>query len=120
MSLSSLSKLVLGAGKSVVRTGFNLQQKSFFSLQATMLSANRRYTDKHEWITVNGNVGTVGITDYAQDKLGEVVYVELPEVGAELEQAGKIESISIKFLKLLLNLFVISKSNLLHLKASKL
>ncbi len=93
MSLSSLSKLVLGAGKNVVRTGFNLQHKSFFSLKAILLSENRRYTDKHEWITVKGNIGTVGITDYAQDKLGEVVYVELPEIGADLEQAGKISFI---------------------------
>lgn len=40
-----------------------------------------RYTESHEWIKVEGNVGTVGITQYAQKELGEVVYIELPKVG---------------------------------------
>src|ERR1700686_1644596 len=49
---------------------------------------DRKYTKEHEWIQVNGTTGTVGITDYAQQSLGDIVFVELPKVGAELT-AGK-------------------------------
>ncbi|RPJ35616.1 MAG: glycine cleavage system protein GcvH [Planctomycetaceae bacterium] len=42
-----------------------------------------RYTKDHEWIKVNGDAGTIGITDYAQEQLGEIVFVELPQVGKE-------------------------------------
>lgn len=48
-----------------------------------------KYTKEHEWISVEGTAGTVGITDYAQGSLGDIVFVELPKVGDELE-AGKI------------------------------
>ncbi|KFD51430.1 hypothetical protein M513_07643, partial [Trichuris suis] len=48
--------------------------------------AKRLYTDKHEWVLINGQVGTVGISDYAQGALGELVYVQLPEVGTNLKQ----------------------------------
>jgi len=51
--------------------------------------ANYRYTKEHEWISVDGATGTVGITDYAQSSLGDIVFVELPKVGDALE-AGKI------------------------------
>ncbi|MDA8637229.1 glycine cleavage system protein GcvH [Rhodospirillales bacterium] len=44
-----------------------------------------KYSKDHEWITIDGDTGTVGITDHAQEQLGELVYVELPEVGATLE-----------------------------------
>ena len=47
-----------------------------------------KYTKEHEWIQVNGNTATVGITDHAQESLGDIVFVELPRVGAQL-QAGK-------------------------------
>ncbi len=47
-----------------------------------------KYTKEHEWIKVDGNVGTIGITDHAQEALGDIVFVELPKVGSEL-QAGK-------------------------------
>lgn len=47
-----------------------------------------RYTKQHEWIDVKGDTATVGITDYAQHELGDVVFVELPKPGAEV-QAGK-------------------------------
>ena len=47
-----------------------------------------KYTKEHEWIQVNGNTGTVGITDHAQESLGDIVFVELPKVGTQL-QAGK-------------------------------
>jgi glycine cleavage system H protein len=51
--------------------------------------ANYKYTKEHEWISVEGTTGTVGITDYAQSSLGDIVFVELPKVGEPLE-AGKI------------------------------
>jgi glycine cleavage system H protein len=55
-----------------------------------------KYTKEHEWIVLDGGVGTVGITDFAQQQLGDVVYVELPEVGATLAAGqvfGTIESV---------------------------
>jgi glycine cleavage system H protein len=51
--------------------------------------ADYRYTKEHEWISVAGATGTVGITDYAQNSLGDIVFVDLPKVGDTLE-AGKI------------------------------
>ncbi|XP_062094953.1 glycine cleavage system H protein 2, mitochondrial [Humulus lupulus] len=55
-----------------------------------------KYADSHEWVKVDGNSATVGITDHAQDHLGDVVYVELPEVGASVTQGesfGAVESV---------------------------
>jgi glycine cleavage system H protein len=55
-----------------------------------------KYTKDHEWIDLSGDSGKVGITDYAQQQLGDVVYVELPEVGLKLKQGqsfGTIESV---------------------------
>lgn len=55
-----------------------------------------RYTKDHEWIRVQGNRGTVGITDYAQKQLGDVVFLELPEAGHKLkagEVFGTVESV---------------------------
>jgi glycine cleavage system H protein len=58
--------------------------------------ANLKYTKDHEWIELAGENGRVGITDYAQQQLGDVVYMELPEIGAKLKQGqsfGTIESV---------------------------
>jgi glycine cleavage system H protein len=58
--------------------------------------SNIRYTKDHEWIRVDGDEATVGITDFAQDQLGDIVFVELPEVGRKLEkgkEAGVVESV---------------------------
>jgi glycine cleavage system H protein len=58
--------------------------------------ANLKYTEDHEWIKVDGDVATIGITDYAQGELGDVVFVELPEVGGELTKGdpfGTIEAV---------------------------
>ena len=55
-----------------------------------------RFTDQHEWVRVDGDTATVGITDYAQEQLGDVVYVELPEVGKALtagDEAAVVESV---------------------------
>ena len=56
----------------------------------------RYFTDEHEWIDVEDDIATVGITDYAQQQLGDIVFVELPEVGALIEQgkdAAVVESV---------------------------
>lgn len=58
--------------------------------------ADLKYTKEHEWIRVDGNTGTIGITDFAQQQLGDVVYVELPEVGSTMTAGqvfGTIESV---------------------------
>jgi glycine cleavage system H protein len=58
--------------------------------------ANIRYTNDHEWIRLEGDVGTVGISDYAQTQLGDVVYVELPAIGKQIakgDEAAIVESV---------------------------
>jgi glycine cleavage system H protein len=58
--------------------------------------ANFRYTKEHEWIDLQGDTGTIGITDYAQHELGDVVFVELPKVGTKLaagKPLGTVESV---------------------------
>jgi glycine cleavage system H protein len=47
-----------------------------------------KFTEDHEWIRIDGDIGTVGITDYAQEQLGDVVFVELPDVGRAVEKGG--------------------------------
>ena len=57
---------------------------------------DRRYTKDHEWLELKGDVATVGITDYAQHELGDVVFVELPKPGAKVEAGksfGTVESV---------------------------
>lgn len=57
---------------------------------------NLKYTDSHEWVSLDGLVATVGITDYAQHALGNIVYVDFPEVGDEVtagEEFGAVESV---------------------------
>jgi glycine cleavage system H protein len=61
-----------------------------------MYPENLRYTKEHEWLLVEGAIGTVGITDHAQEELGDIVYVDLPRVGTQLTQAsplGSVESV---------------------------
>ena len=56
---------------------------------------NLKYSDKHLWVSVDGNVATIGITDHAQSQLGELLYVEMPEIGDEIskdEDFGVAES----------------------------
>ena len=57
---------------------------------------NLRYSQEHEWVRVEGNKAYIGITDFAQESLGDIVFVELPEVGAALDafgEAGVVESV---------------------------
>jgi glycine cleavage system H protein len=61
-----------------------------------MYPENFRYTKEHEWVLVEGDIATVGITDHAQEELGDIVYVDLPKVGAHLQQGkslGSVESV---------------------------
>jgi glycine cleavage system H protein len=61
-----------------------------------MVPSDRRYTKEHEWVKVEGGIGTIGITDYAQQELGDVVFVEMPKVGASLaagKSLGTVESV---------------------------
>jgi len=51
--------------------------------------SNVKYTQDHEWVRIDGNVGTIGITEYAQEQLGDVVFVELPEVGKAVTKGGE-------------------------------
>ena len=60
------------------------------------IPADLRYSQEHEWVRVEGDTGTIGITDYAQDQLGDIVYLDLPAVGAAVvqhERMGEIESV---------------------------
>ena len=55
-----------------------------------------KYTREHEWVEVNGKIGTVGITDYAQNSLGDIVFVDAPKVGTKVEKGavfGSVESV---------------------------
>ena len=61
-----------------------------------MYPTNYRYTKEHEWVSAAGGTATVGITDYAQHELGDVVFVELPKVGAQIKAGqplGTVESV---------------------------
>ena len=60
------------------------------------VEADLKYTEKDEWVRVDGSTATIGISDYAQDQLGDIVYVELPQVGDEFdhkEAFGSLESV---------------------------
>lgn len=52
-----------------------------------------RYNDSHQWVRLDDNVGTIGITNYAQDQLGDIVYVELPQVGDEVGAGDSVASV---------------------------
>ena len=57
---------------------------------------SRKYTDEHEWISIDGEIGTVGISEYAQVQLGDVVFIEVPEIGTiykKGQEAAVVESV---------------------------
>src|SRR6516164_4471954 len=61
-----------------------------------MYPENYRYTKEHEWVRLEGNIATVGITDHAQKELGDIVYTDLPKIGVAVEQGktmGSVESV---------------------------
>ncbi|XP_067643018.1 glycine cleavage system H protein, mitochondrial [Eurosta solidaginis] len=84
------------ATKSLRTTPTSLsQQWRCFNL-SSLLVAERRYTEKHEWVLVDGTTATVGISEYAQDALGDVVFAQLPDPGTTLQQddeCGALESV---------------------------
>ncbi len=62
----------------------------------SQLPTDRQYTKEHEWIKIEGDIATVGITEFAQSELGDVTYVEVPKVGQQLSQGqafGVVESV---------------------------
>ncbi|XP_074280657.1 glycine cleavage system H protein 2, mitochondrial-like [Silene latifolia] len=79
------------ASTAASRLGISLLPRTFATVVGDLM-----YSDSHEWVKVEGNSATVGITDHAQGHLGDVVYVELPEEGASVAQGyvfGAIESV---------------------------
>jgi glycine cleavage system H protein len=54
------------------------------------MSSDLRYSEEHEWVSVDGDVATVGISDFAQQQLGDVVFVELPDVGRTVERGAEV------------------------------
>jgi len=58
-----------------------------------MYPANFHYTKEHEWVRVEGDIGVAGITDHAQQELGDIVYVDLPKVGSTVEQGKTLASV---------------------------
>lgn len=65
-------------------------------IQITYIILERKFTKKHEWVLVDGNSGTIGISNYAQEALGDVVYAQLPDVGTSFRQTdecGALESV---------------------------
>jgi len=61
-----------------------------------MIPDDRKYTQEHEWVQIEGDTGIIGLTDYAANELGDIVFVELPEVGDEFSQGdtvGTVESV---------------------------
>jgi glycine cleavage system H protein len=55
--------------------------------------SERRYTEDHEWVVLEGDTATIGISDHAQEQLGDVVYVELPEEGAEFAEGAEVATV---------------------------
>jgi glycine cleavage system H protein len=85
-------------------------------LEAVMsYPTDRKYTKEHEWIQVNGNNAVVGITDYAQQSLGDIVFVETPKVGAELT-AGKTFG-TVESVKAVSDLFAPASGNVTEVNA---
>merc|ERR1712071_175690 len=78
--------------RSTIPAGYQLHRTIYLSKQLQ----DRFFTEQHEWIDVEGGIGTVGVTDYAQSALGDVVYAQLPDPDTELEQmddCGALESV---------------------------
>jgi glycine cleavage system H protein len=91
---------MIGSEKAVLTPDFwillNSRIDELTARQIMDFPTNLKYTKDHEWIRVDGTVGWIGITDYAQSELGDVVFVELPAVGSRLEQGksfGTIEAV---------------------------
>ena len=55
--------------------------------------SERKYTKDHEWVLIDGDIGTVGISEHAQEQLGDIVFIELPDAGAELAQGAQASTV---------------------------
>ncbi|KAK9871329.1 hypothetical protein WA026_011596 [Henosepilachna vigintioctopunctata] len=93
-----LPQVLFGVSNVFKRCGIPRQMEKNKRLIHSTVSwlTQRRYTDKHEWVLVDGKVGTIGISEYAQEALGDVVYAQLPEVNVSLKQkdeCGALESV---------------------------
>eukprot|EP00043_Microstomoeca_roanoka_P012921 m.125669 g.125669 ORF g.125669 m.125669 type:complete len:168 (+) comp15626_c4_seq1:175-678(+) len=99
--MAALAVALRAAARISLRSPARLQMVSAPVAAARSFSSSlpvwdRYFTESHEWLDVQGNIATVGITNYAQEALGDIVYVDLPEVGAEFdkeEEFGSIESV---------------------------
>ncbi|XP_068633767.1 glycine cleavage system H protein-like [Battus philenor] len=90
MAMNSVLRVVTRAGRS--RLASSCCRRALYSTE----SKAKYYTKKHEWVAVNGDIGTIGISHYAQDALGEVVFAQLPDVGRQValgEECGALESV---------------------------
>lgn len=85
----SLCRIALKPAKlsSVMKCGQNTNLRAF---HASLPKMTTYFTEDHEWITVENNVGTVGITNFAQEQLGDIVFCELPDVGTTFEKGDAI------------------------------
>ncbi|KAG8200467.1 hypothetical protein JTE90_000547 [Oedothorax gibbosus] len=93
--INSYSRRLCFHLKNVYSQNKNSTQIRKFSKTTSLLS-NRKYSEKHEWVALNGKIGTIGVSHYAQEALGDVVYVQTPEIGATVskdEEVGVIESV---------------------------
>src|SRR5713101_7022582 len=94
---SARSSASTSAGGASVRKLFRCPSISVESEEAGMeFPEDLKYSKEHEWVLVEGNVATVGITDYAQDQLGDIVFVELPAIGDKVSKEdafGVVESV---------------------------
>ncbi|XP_071957654.1 glycine cleavage system H protein-like [Antedon mediterranea] len=73
-----------------------LTQSTRYFNRSCIAFTERKYSKEHEWITLEDNIGTIGISDYAQDALGDLVFVDLPEVGTKFfkgDEFGALESV---------------------------
>ncbi|XP_037045265.1 glycine cleavage system H protein, mitochondrial [Bradysia coprophila] len=90
-----LSCRVMVLARNNVLRSMHLEKKRFLSVSHALLK-ERLYTEKHEWVLVDGETGTVGISSYAQEALGDIVFAQLPTVGQSLkqhEECGALESV---------------------------
>jgi len=70
--------------------------RGFRPFSTSLANSAKKYTEKHEWVELNGKIGTVGISHYAQDSLGDIVYAQLPDVGSKfavMDECGALESV---------------------------
>lgn len=88
-------RATLRLGQLISRTQHGGQKFRFLSTSSFLLK-ERLFTDKHEWVAVDGDIGTVGISKFAQEALGDVVFAQLPDVGTKLgqkDECGALESV---------------------------